>query len=651
MSYINFDKSQLVNLEFSLGKELIRANRGGSYASTTIIECNTRKYHGLLVTPQPAIDTDNHVIVSAVNESIIQNGAVFNLGIHRFPGVYYPRGHKYITSFTSEPIPKLTYSLNKIVFTKERLFSQVGSRVFIRYVLEDCNEPVKLRVTPFLAFRNVHQLSKANIGVDKKYDNVKNGIKLRMYTGYSYLYMQFSKETEYIHNPDWWYNFEYIREMERGYDYHEDLYVPGYFEFDMEKGESVIFSASLDEVQPLSLKRVFNQELKKRIPRNNFENNLLNSAQQFIVHKPKKTEIIAGFPWFGRWGRDTFISLPGLTLVTKDFKTAKQIIDSMLSELQGPLFPITGHNNHTAYNSIDTSLWFFWALQQYAYFTDSQHKIWKEYGKKMKTILEGYRDGTLFNIHQTPEGLIWGGEPGKALTWMDAIVAGKPVTPRIGMPVEINALWYNAIMFSIEMAKIAEDNDFVNEWKNLADKLPQTFKDTFWSDEKNYLADYVDGNYKDWSVRPNMIFAVSLPYSPVDEQIQHFVVEKVRQELLTPRGLRSLSPKNPNYKGVYEGNQASRDMAYHQGTVWPWLAGHYAESCLKVYGKSALPSVKNLYYGFEPALREYCIGSIAEIYDGDPPHLPKGALSQAWSIAEILRIKYLIDYYSNLTNS
>jgi glycogen debranching enzyme len=219
------------------------------------------------------------------------------------------------------------------------------------------------------------------------------------------------------------------------------------------------------------------------------------------------------------------------------------------------------------------------------------------------------------------------------------------------MPVEINALWYNAIMFSIEMAKIAEDNDFVNEWKNLADKLPQTFKDTFWSDEKNYLADYVDGNYKDWSVRPNMIFAVSLPYSPVDEQIQHFVVEKVRQELLTPRGLRSLSPKNPNYKGVYEGNQASRDMAYHQGTVWPWLAGHYAESCLKVYGKSALPSVKNLYYGFEPALREYCIGSIAEIYDGDPPHLPKGALSQAWSIAEILRIKYLIDYYSNLTNS
>lgn len=648
MSYIKFDKEKLVNLEFALNKEMIRADRGGSYASTTIIECNTRKYHGLLVAPQPAIDGDNHVIISSINETIVQNESSFNLGIHRFPSNYYPRGHKYITSFVSEPIPKITYQLNQIVFTKERLFSHEGSRVFIRYKLEDCSAPIKLRINPFLAFRNVHKLSKANNFVDKNFEKIANGVKMRMYTGYSYLHLQFSKDVEYVHSPDWWYNFEYAKEKERGYDYHEDLYVPGFFEFEIEKGEIVIFSASLNEVKPLVLKRMFNQELKKRVPRDSFENNLLNSAQQFIVRKPKKTEIIAGYPWFGRWGRDTFIALPGLTLVTKDFKTAKQVIDTMLEELDGPLFPNIGESSHASYNSVDASLWFFWALQQYAIFTETKHKIWKEYGKKMKMILEGYRNGTLFNIHKTEQGLIWAGEQGKALTWMDAVVAGKAVTPRIGMPVEINALWYNAIMFSIEVAQLWKDVDFVNEWKSYAEQFPSAFKSSFWSDEKGYLADCISNDYKDWSVRPNMIFAVSLPYSPLDDEQKHLVLKKIRKELLTSRGLRTLSPKNPDYKGVYEGNQAERDAAYHQGTVWPWLIGHYAEARLKVYGKSALQEIKELYSGFEPAINEYCIGSIAEIYDGDPPHAAKGALSQAWSVAEILRMKYLIDYYENI---
>ncbi|HRS53887.1 MAG TPA: amylo-alpha-1,6-glucosidase, partial [Bacteroidales bacterium] len=396
------------------------------------------------------------------------------------------------------------------------------------------------------------------------------------------------------------------------------------------------------------LKRVFKQELRKRVPRNNFENNLINSAQQFVVRKPKKTEIIAGFPWFGRWGRDTFIALPGLTLTIKDYKTAKQVIDTMLAELNGPLFPNVGENEIVSYNSVDTSLWFFWALQQYTYFTDTHYKIWEDYGKKMKLILEGYRDGTLFNIHMTNEGMIWAGEPGKALTWMDAIVNGKPVTPRMGMPVEVNALWYNAIMFSIEMAKVANDNDFITEWQPIAEKVLINFKNIFWLKDKGYLADCVNGEYKDWSVRPNMIFAVSLPYSPLNDKLKQLVVEKVKQELLTPRGLRTLSPKDPAYKGIYEGDQNNRDLAYHQGTVWPWLIGHYAEAYLKVYGKAGLSAIKKIYADFEPAITEYCIGTIPELYDGDPPHKPKGALSQAWSVAELLRMKWLIDYYEKL---
>jgi predicted glycogen debranching enzyme len=296
---------------------------------------------------------------------------------------------------------------------------------------------------------------------------------------------------------------------------------------------------------------------------------------------------------------------------------------------------------------VDAPLWFFWALQQYADFTKSKKLIWKEYGRKMKIILDGFREGTSFDIRILENGLITAGEPGKALTWMDAVVHGKPVTPRIGLAVEVNALWYNAIRFSIEMAKLAGDKEFVKEWNAIAGKIPDAFVSLFWNEQKGYLADYVDGEYKDWSVRPNMIFVASLEYSPVDEEIRKKVVSVVKRELLTPRGLRTLTPKNPAYKGSYFGDQAERDLAYHQGTVWPWLLGHFAEGYLKLHGKSGLSFIKSLYNGFEPVMTEHGIGTISEIYDGDPPHTARGAISQAWSVAELLRINWLIKKYDN----
>jgi predicted glycogen debranching enzyme len=245
-----------------------------------------------------------------------------------------------------------------------------------------------------------------------------------------------------------------------------------------------------------------------------------------------------------------------------------------------------------------------------------------------------------------PNGLIYAGQQGHALTWMDAIVAGKPVTPRIGMPVEINALWYNAIMFSLEMAKLDNDNDFINEWGNLPELIKKCFIEIFWDEKKGYLADYVNGDYKDWSVRPNQVFATSLPFTMLDEETIRAILKVVEKELLTPRGLRTLSPKNPLYKGVYAGNQAERDNAYHQGTVWPWLLGHFVEGYLKIHGKSGLNFVKNIYEGFQTEVNRYGIGSIPELYDGDPPHNPCGAISQAWSVAELLRINQLIKSYS-----
>ncbi len=647
MSYINFDKSQLVNLEYALNRELLRSNRAGSYANSTIANCNTRKYHGMLVTPQPGIDNENHVLLSSLDETVIQMDSEFNLGIHKYPGgIYNPKGHKYLRDFVTEPYPKMTYRVGGVILTKEMVFTTREDRMIIKYTLVDAHSPTMLRLKPFLAFRNIHVLSKENIFADKKFEKVPHGIKVRMYQGYTDLFMQISKENEYTHVPDWYYDIEYQEEMERGYEYQEDLYIPGFFEFTIEKGESVFFAAGTKELAPASMKRAFNAELEKRIPRNNFVNCLTNAAQQFVIKKDKGTEIIAGFPWFGRSGRSTFVSLPGLTLVNGDVATCKAVIDTMVSEMKGPLFPLFGSGNNATYAASDTSLWFFWALQQYTEITRDKKAIWKEYGRKMKIILEGYRQGTEYNIHMDTDGLIYAGVHGIALTWMDAFANGKPVTPRMGKTVEVNALWYNAICFSMEIASASGDKAFCKEWEEIAQKIPGAFVETFWSPERHYLADYVDGAYKDWAVRPNMVLATSLPYSPVPEDIRKEILSRVKQELLTPRGLRTLTPKSPIYKGSYYGNQAERESSYHQGSVSPWLLGHFVEGYLKIHGKSGLSLIKSLYEGFEQAMTEHGIGTISELYDGDPPHAGRGAISQASSVAELLRIDYLIKKYS-----
>jgi len=648
MSYINFDKNQLVNLEYSLRREMIRSNRGGSYASSTIINCNTRKYHGMLVTPQPGIDHENHVLLSSLDETIIQQDAEFNLGIHKYKGgTYNPKGHKYIRDFSALEVPRLLYRVGGVILSKEMIFSSSEDRIIMRYTLEAANSLTRIRLRPFLAFRNAHNLSKENIYADKKYEKVDGGIRMKLYHGYTDLFMQISKQNEYTHAPDWYYNIEYQEEMDRGYEYLEDLLVPGFFEFDIKLGESVCFSAGISAIASARIKRLYNAELKGRIPRDSFENCLINAAQQFIVKRGSKTDVIAGFPWFGRWGRDTFVSLPGLTLTNGDVKTCKAVIDTMLKDLDGPLFPNNGSGSQSEYNSVDTPLWFFWTLQQYAMKTGQYKEVWKEYNRSMKQILDGYHEGTAFNIHMEPNGLIYAGVPGKALTWMDAIVYGKPVTPRIGLVVEVNALWYNAIRFSLELAEKAGDTQFIARWAEIADKIPEAFLQTFWNEEKGYLADYVDGDYNDWSVRPNMVFATSLQYSPVSEEIRKQVLSKIKQELLTTRGLRTLTPVSAAYKGTYFGNQEQRDLAYHQGTVWPWLFGHFAEGYLRIHGKSGLTFIKGYYEEFSQTVTECGVGTISEIYDGDPPHTPKGAISQAWSVAEILRVYQLIQKYES----
>lgn len=635
MSYIHFDKTQLINLNYSLDREIIRTNRGGCYTSTTIIGCNTRKYHGLLVAPQPQIDEQLHVMLSTVHETVIQRGASFNLGISKFPGNYSPRGHKYLEDFTSEPIPKLTYRVGGVVLQKEIILDTNRDRVMIRYTLLEAHSPTKIQIKPFLAFRGYHHLCKANDEVNKNFEKVPNGARFQLYPQYSPLYLQLSKKNIFEPKPDWYHNFEYIMERERGYEYQEDLFLPGHFEFDIEKGESVIFSAGLVEADPSTRQKAFEKEIARRVPRNNFENCLINSASQFIQKRDGKTHIIAGYPWFGWWGRDTFVAAPGLTLTRGDKDTFLAIMDTMVEDLHGPLFPNVGSGVMRNLASMDAPLWFFWSLQQYITFTGDKKTIKNRYLEKMKGIIDGYRLGTDFNIHMLENGLIYGGEEGLALTWMDAVNSDGPVTPRIGCPVEINALWYNALCFYHELT-----GD--EEIKSIAERAKKTFHEIFWDEERGYLADYVDGFYKDWSIRPNMIFATSLPYSPLEESQMEAVLEIVRSKLLTNRGLRSLAPDDPGYKGYYHGNQFTRDQAYHNGTVWAWLLGHFVEGYLKLHGKSGKRFVERIIEGFDGVMTQYGVGTVAEIYDGDPPHRPKGAISQAWSIAELLRIMDLV---------
>lgn len=644
MGYINFDKSQLINLEYSLKKEILRSNRAGSYSCTTIIGCNTRKYHGLLVSPMEHLDEDKHVLLSSLDVAVVQGENEFNLGIHKYQGDNFtPKGHKYVRDFDINGIPKVVYRVGSLMLERESVLVEKEERVLIRFVVTESNSTVTLKFKPFLAFRNMHSLSKSNLFVNTKFRQCANGIRSKLYDGYPYLYMQFSKQAEFIPVPDWYYNIEYSREQERGYEYKEDLFVPGYFELKLRKGESVVFSAGTKETTPASLKRKFTAEVNKRLVRNDLKSFLRNAAEQFFVKKEKGTEVIAGYPWYGSLRRDTFIALPGLTLALDDTQTFMQVMDTMVKKLKDCIFYSGIKDTSNTFTSADGPLWLIWALQQYYKTTGNAAEVWKKYGGTIKKILDCYqRSGVRGKVYLDDNGLVKIVEGGVPLTWMDAVVEGKPVIRRMGYVVEINALWYNAICFALELAAEARDAKFSKAWKDIPAKIQKSYTEIFWSDEKGYLADHVNFDYVDWSVRANMVVAVSMAYCPVSDEIKKRVLDIAKNELITPRGLRTLSPKNPDFQGRYAGNQIERDLAYHQGSVFPWLFQHYAEAWISIYKKSAYNYINEIAKGFENDLNQNGIGTLSEIYDGDPPYEGKGAISSAGSVAAVLRVLKLL---------
>ncbi len=641
MAYIKFDKTQLINLEYSLQKELIRSNRSGSFSCSTILGCHTRKYHGLLICPQSHLDGELHVLLSKVDETLIQRDAAFQLGVNKYSGSFSPKGHKYVRDFSADLIPVVTYRVGGVVLTRETMFVSGKEMVLIRYTLNEAQSPTVLRLHPFLAFRNIHSLSKRNLYVNTRYRKLPNGVGMGIYEGYSELHMQLStKNGEYVHAPDWYNQLEYIHEQSRGYDFREDLYVPGFFEFPIKKGESVLFAASTREASPASFSRMFRQEMNKRIPRDNFMRSLCNAAEQFLVKQGKLVSVTAGFPWYGHSGRFTFISLPGLSLAVNQPGLAGKVIDYMLSQMKGPLFAESLEKKQADYGAADTPLWFFRCLQL-CFPREKKSDLWKRYGKPIRAILDGYAAGEASGIHLHGNGLIHIDPSLPGLTWMNARVNRQTVTPRHGYVVEVNALWYNALMAGAELAISGGENQLAEAWKDLAQKVKASFLEVFWQPETGYLADFVSGGQPDLSIRPNMLLAAALPHSPLSDMQCKQIADTVVKQLLTPRGLRTLSPQNMMYRGRYAGDAHARDAAFHQGTAWPWMLGILADALIRLYGKSEKGFIRKLYEGFESCMSEAGIGTLSEIHDGDPPYAACGAISFAASVGEVIRMGHL----------
>ena len=626
-------------------RELLRTNRSGAYSCSTIVDCNTRKYHGLLVVPVPELDDENHVLLSSLDVTVIQHGAEFNLGLHKYQGNNYsPKGHKYIREFDCDKVPTTVYRVGGVILKKEVVFQHYEDRILIRYTLEDAHSATTLRFRPFLAFRSVRQFTHENGVASREYHEVDNGIKTCMYAGYPDLYMQFNKKNEFHFVPDWYRGVEYPKEQERGYASNEDLYVPGYFEMNIKKGESIVFAASTSQIRSSSLKSLFDKEVAERAPRDNFFHCLVNAAHQFHNRLGNDERyILAGYPWFKCRARDTFIALPGLTLAIEEQDYFELVMKTAERELRNfmkgkPVKKIT------EMEMPDVPLWAVWAVQQYAKEAGEEKAI-KMYSKLVTDIVKFIEEGNHPNLTLEDNGLVRIEGREKAMTWMNSTANGRPVVPRTGFVVEINALWYNALKFAAKLAKYNKDEKAAAHLEEMAAQTKESFVDTFLNDY-GYLYDYVDGNMIDWSVRPNMIFAVALDYSPLAQDQKKSVLDICTRELLTPKGLRSLSPKSGGYNPMYVGPQTQRDYAYHQGTAWPWLGGFYMEACLKLYKRTRLSFVERQMVGYEDEMMLNCLGTIPEMSDGNPPFRARGAMSFAMNVAEILRTLNMLEKYT-----
>ena len=643
MSYLKFDKNLLINLEQSLRLEVLRTNQSGAYHCTTIVGANTRKQHGLLVIPVPEIDDNSHVLLSSLDETVIQHGAPFNLGLHRYSGgVYSPNGHKYIREYDCERVPTHTFRVGGVILKREKIFITNENRILIRYTLVDAHSKTTLQFRPFLAFRNANDLCVENQVASREYKEVSNGISTCMYEGYPELFMQVNHKPKFVFDPHWYKGIEYIKDQERGIPYTEDLYVPGYFEVDMKKGDTIIFSAGVSEVNTRQLTKMYEDEIKTRTPRTSFYNCLKNSAKQFYMTNADGHYMLAGYPWFKVRARDEFIALPGCTLSNHHRPDFEAIMDTAKEAFNRWMETGEPDKHLQGIDLPDVPLWAAWAIQRYSHDTDVPTAR-ERYGELVAQLIDFIIDGKHPNLQVDDNGLVRTDGTRQPMSWMDsARPDGTPLIPRTGYLVEFNALWYNALMFLLQM--YADDKQMqsrVERWQKISDAYAESFAPTFLNDY-GYLYDYVNGSYTDLSVRPNMVIAVGVDHTPLDRRQRKRILDFITRELLTPKGLRTLSPNSYGYNPWYVGNPEQREKAYYSGSARPWLMGFYCHAYVKVFGIGGLSFVNRMMIGFEDEMSQGAIGTLSELYDGNPPFIGRGAVSFAANVGEILRVLRLL---------
>lgn len=654
---IRIDCSKLASHETDW--EWLESDGQGGYASSTLENCHTRRYHGLMVVNLPAPE-GRHLLLSKLEDSLLVEGEEHFFSSHRYPGVRFPPGPSLLREFILDICPRFTYQADQFSLQKSVLLVRDKGILLIRYDMDRTSKKGLLRLKPFLAYRGYHGLARANPYLRSHTEAIANGFSIEPYAGMPPLFMRTSAPSQFTPSPHWYKRFVYTEERERGFDWKEDLFLPGIMEVPVGKDGTLILAVSCEPPgdDPVALwereivrRREELSDDEKRADGFTGEDRdlflaLLRAGRQFLITTPSgRPAIIAGYPWFGSWGRDALISLPGLAFCTGRIQEGIEILTEIGRHEREGLLPnfFSADGAPEAYNTVDSSLLYFRAVQELLRVTDDIGLIRYSFWPVMKRIISRFLRGTRFGIGVDARGLLHAGEEGKALTWMDAVVGGRPVTPRYGYAVEINALWYNALCFATDLARRFDDRE-----GSSADRLPplrKAFRETFWIDEKGCLGDAFHYGILDHAIRPNQLFAVSLPFSPLDPAEQASIVRTVREQLLTPCGLRTLSPTDPAYRGRYRGSGTERDAAYHQGTVWPWLLGVFGEAALRVAEdpEKEKESLKRHLRSFlQNHLREAGIGSVSEVFDGDPPHRPGGCIAQAWSVAELIRLYLLL---------
>jgi len=632
-------------------REWLETNGLGGWASGSLSGANTRSYHGMfVVATNPPVG--RMVLISKLEEFIKFKGVKFELSANQFPSNICATGLEYFEKYEQEYFPVFHYKIgDKIEIVKTIAAIYEENTIVVTYEVKNAVDEFELELKPFISYRDYHGLIRENKNL--KWEAVfGNGVlKMDPYESLPPSYI-FLKNSNFKFAPAWFLNFEYREEQNRGLQFSEDLFSYGNFSVKLKQGNKigVIISdkdpSRKDPFKLISAERKRREKITRNIPfKDDLSQRLAIAADQFVVKRGKNLKtIIAGYHWFSDWGRDTMISLPGICLVTGRFDEAKKILKAFAKSIDMGMIPnrFPDVAEEPEYNTVDATLWFFIAIKKYLDYSGDKTFVLKDLYSSLKDIIQWHDRGTRYNIKVQEDGLLYAGQNGVQLTWMDAKIGNWVVTPREGKAVEINALWYNALMILGELADLKGELKASRQFYERAGHIKKAFLDAFVIKGQGYLYDYINQYEQNSCVRPNMLFAISLPYPLLDDELSASILKITEEKLLTPVGLRSLSPDDPQYKGFYTGDRLARDGAYHQGTVWGWLIGPYITAKVRLEGDKGRRDVEQWIQNFQYHLSEAAIGSISEIFDGNEPFAPKGCVAQAWSVAELLRA-YLED--------